>query len=248
MTLARANPLGWAYNEELTSAQMNALDSQLPYALDGGAGGIYAPTDYIEIDNTNGGGIKWGDGTGANWPTVSAREAMFWQNIGAVLFSTNFNTTYEPFYMAQGFKDWENAGGAAPSRPERIAQTYTHASNIPKIGWQCNRFPYGCLVKGIGVRIYQPNASIGSIQYPPQLDVTSEDYASSGAPSAVGSPAVASATYNGSLTDLEVVITPQTFDGKKLVAFLSGEGGTNSQTDMQIIGLYLRVNVSQVRY
>ncbi len=43
MTLARAKALNWGFNEQLTSAQINFIDSQLPYAVDGHAGGTYAP-------------------------------------------------------------------------------------------------------------------------------------------------------------------------------------------------------------
>lgn len=53
MTLVRANPAGWALFELLTSTQMNAVDSQLPYALDGNAGGTYTPTAELELDGTN---------------------------------------------------------------------------------------------------------------------------------------------------------------------------------------------------
>lgn len=52
MTFVRANPAGWALFELLTSAQMNVIDSQMPYALDGQSGGSYAPTDAIILDGT----------------------------------------------------------------------------------------------------------------------------------------------------------------------------------------------------
>ena len=47
--LSRANALNWGFNEKLTSAQINAIDSQLPYAIDGNAGGLYAPSSVISI-------------------------------------------------------------------------------------------------------------------------------------------------------------------------------------------------------
>lgn len=49
MTLTNPKPLGWAYGERLTSAQMNSIGSQLPYAVDGNAGGTYAPSAPIII-------------------------------------------------------------------------------------------------------------------------------------------------------------------------------------------------------
>ncbi len=49
MTFARGNALDWGFNEKLTSAQMNATDAQWPDALDGAAGGVYAPSSVIQI-------------------------------------------------------------------------------------------------------------------------------------------------------------------------------------------------------
>ncbi len=40
--LTNPKPLGWAYGEILTSAQMNTIASQLPFAIDGAGGGTYA--------------------------------------------------------------------------------------------------------------------------------------------------------------------------------------------------------------
>lgn len=45
MTLQRANSIGWGLFELLTSSQMNTIDSQLPYAIDGARGGTYALND-----------------------------------------------------------------------------------------------------------------------------------------------------------------------------------------------------------
>lgn len=49
MTLTRANGSDWAFNDELTFAQINHIDSQLPFAIDGNAGGTYAPSGLISI-------------------------------------------------------------------------------------------------------------------------------------------------------------------------------------------------------
>lgn len=44
MTLTLANPIGWAFGELLTSAQMNHLQNEIVKALDGaGGGGPYSP-------------------------------------------------------------------------------------------------------------------------------------------------------------------------------------------------------------
>lgn len=52
MTFSRANPLGWALYEELTSAQLNALDVDHAGAIDGVAGGTWSPSDTIVINGT----------------------------------------------------------------------------------------------------------------------------------------------------------------------------------------------------
>jgi hypothetical protein len=49
VTFSRVKPLGWAFGEVLTSAQMNALDAILPDALDGADGGEYTPSAVLEI-------------------------------------------------------------------------------------------------------------------------------------------------------------------------------------------------------
>lgn len=49
MTLTNPKPLGWAFGELLTSAQMNSVATQLPYAIDGNAGGTYANTNPIVL-------------------------------------------------------------------------------------------------------------------------------------------------------------------------------------------------------
>ncbi len=51
MTLVRANPIGWGLFELLTSSQINQIDSQLPFAVDG-RGGTYASTDELELDGS----------------------------------------------------------------------------------------------------------------------------------------------------------------------------------------------------
>lgn len=49
MTLVRSKPSGYGFHDKLTNIQMELVDSQLPYALDGHAGGTYAPTDPITV-------------------------------------------------------------------------------------------------------------------------------------------------------------------------------------------------------
>lgn len=49
MTLVRSKPSGFGVHDKLTSVEQELIDSQLPYALDGNAGGTYAPSSVITI-------------------------------------------------------------------------------------------------------------------------------------------------------------------------------------------------------
>ena len=49
MTISRVNVGGWAAYETLTSAQMNQLDINMTYALDGNAGGDYSPSSDLKV-------------------------------------------------------------------------------------------------------------------------------------------------------------------------------------------------------
>lgn len=65
MTFVRANALGWAPFELLLSTQMNTIDSQIPFALDGNAGGIYESSGILEYRNAmilSGNGVTPVDG------------------------------------------------------------------------------------------------------------------------------------------------------------------------------------------
>ena len=68
MTFSRVKPAGFAVNERLTSAQLNALDVNQSNAIDGSSGGTYAPTAVITIA-----------GAGIN-PTLKAAS---WPNFAA---------------------------------------------------------------------------------------------------------------------------------------------------------------------
>lgn len=48
MTFARANALGWADYETLTATQANTIDINISRAVDGYAGGVYAPSSTLE--------------------------------------------------------------------------------------------------------------------------------------------------------------------------------------------------------
>ncbi len=62
MTLTNPKPGGHSIGEKLTSPNVDSAFSQLPYAIDGNAGGTYAPTDPIIIggDGIRVGGIAEG--------------------------------------------------------------------------------------------------------------------------------------------------------------------------------------------
>jgi hypothetical protein len=67
MTFTRVKALGWALYEELTSAQMNALDIDHANAVDGAAGGSYAASFSWSGAHT------W---QASNWPKVTSRTVV----------------------------------------------------------------------------------------------------------------------------------------------------------------------------
>ena len=67
--LVRANSLGWAFLEVLTSAQMNAIDINVTNAIDGDGGGTYAPSSPLDVSNLR--NVEWGNGY---WPAQTSRD------------------------------------------------------------------------------------------------------------------------------------------------------------------------------
>jgi hypothetical protein len=66
MAFARINGPGWATNDKLSSSQINALDIDHAAAVDGGAGGTYAPSAPIIV-----GGSGMQVPSGATWHVLS---------------------------------------------------------------------------------------------------------------------------------------------------------------------------------
>jgi len=81
--IERAKPSNWGTGEKLTSAQMNRIDEQLPYALDGVGGGAYSPSPRIEIA---------GDGIRVTGPALLEGEVSIGDNAGSQL--TVYADTY----------------------------------------------------------------------------------------------------------------------------------------------------------
>lgn len=81
MTFSRVNTLGWALFENLTSAQMNALDLDHSRAVDGNAGGAYAPSSPIAL---SGSALTLAANTTAvwqasAWPGLTSRSILIAQ-------------------------------------------------------------------------------------------------------------------------------------------------------------------------
>jgi hypothetical protein len=53
MTFSKLKPAGYIRGDQITPAQINQLNDDLPYAIDGRGGGTYAPTAAINISNGN---------------------------------------------------------------------------------------------------------------------------------------------------------------------------------------------------
>lgn len=111
MSFSRSNPLGWALFEELTSAQMNALDIDHANALDIVGGGAHAIANPVSTS-----GEKWthtepqdidADLTFINdrWPKLSTRTLTYRQPIVPV---HNEGGSYTIQYGLDG--SWRQSG------------------------------------------------------------------------------------------------------------------------------------------
>jgi hypothetical protein len=115
MAFTRANPLGWALYEVLTSAQMNALDIDHANAIDGAAGGSYTPSGLITID---GGPVAFG--TGALVAEPSTGEVVFQD--GFVDIAAQSYTRVYPFVHAQLLEHFT------------YGSTYVYQSSVAGVG------------------------------------------------------------------------------------------------------------------
>lgn len=84
MTLTNPKPLGWSNGEVFSSTQASAIGNQLPYAVDGNAGGTYAPTDPI---------ILGGDGLTVTGPLVISGTCARIENLAAAAYSVTATST-----------------------------------------------------------------------------------------------------------------------------------------------------------
>ena len=134
MTFSRANPLGWALYEELTAAQMNALDVDHTGAIDGVNGGFYTPSSPIhingELDVTT---------LGVANSTVTTLHVLGVATIdGNAVVKGNFDigTSASPasctvYDVTQFLNDTEVIGGAAKQFYVSCGQTTIHALGGP---------------------------------------------------------------------------------------------------------------------
>lgn len=243
--LTRANALGWAPFEELTATQINTVDSQLPNAVDGVAGGDYDPTEWIQLLGVNNRGIKWMDPT---WPALEVREQIFYRPFVPVSM-TAWGASADNWLLAGSNADWRVPVGHGGAIQQNYVDT-AGSPNVPTITFDLGCLPDGCSAKAVGVVIYQETASAGAIASPPQLQAFKKSVSADGAPANPSGhvTATASATYNQANTVLEATFTPQNLDGFKLFGTLYGEAGANAQDDMRILCVYLKANVSFLRY
>lgn len=96
MSFTRANPVGWAINEVLTSAQMNQVDLNQSRALDGNAGGSYSPSADLDFPGAN--NIRWG---ATRWPKLTSRTVSRVQPL-ALFFSTAVGGTADFLTVSNG--------------------------------------------------------------------------------------------------------------------------------------------------
>lgn len=107
--LVNIKPLGWAFGELLTSAQMNSISSQLPNAVDGIGGGTYAATAPISITGQL---ITFDDLTVTDDLTVSGDTIL--GNADTDTLTVNAEATFAgPVTLGSGLSDAITVNGAA---------------------------------------------------------------------------------------------------------------------------------------
>jgi hypothetical protein len=180
MTFSRVKALGWATNEKLTSAQMNALDEDHADAIDGVGGGTYTINAPLEI---NGDDVTLGDFSGGR--LISAGDALVNGSLdvaGATTLASvdvTGTTSLTGALTANGNTTIGNASGdahsitgtttvngpvvfAAPGRPRYTTATLTDANtNITPVTANIYYMPSGVMSTGRTLTVDDTNCGNG---------------------------------------------------------------------------------------
>lgn len=254
MTLVRANALGWAAFEELTATQCNTMDSQLPYALDGGAGGVYGPSADLEIDNVNTGALRLKGAT--HWLKLETREVLIPQGLRPVFISDkSVGNPYQTLFSDGSGADWKAATATALNKGA-FQQSYVDATGTaitPEIWFEMSRYPLLALLKGARIDIYHPTVGADPTVRP-KADVWMLDNSPGNVPTLqqIGAPVTVAANYRTSNPTVTKSIEVDFNDfapveGRRLFIALYGEANTGAAGGLRALQIYLKTDISQIR-
>ncbi len=247
MSFTRANPLGWGLFEELTSAQMNALDIDHANAVDGVGGGAYSPSATIDFSVH---GPRWMGSS--HWPKLESRTITLPQPF-IVRGVSSFNGATDGPYPGGG--DWQFESTLVPDG-RWLEQVFVHAASIPSVTLECVDIPDGVTLTAFGVWLYQPNATLGSLpSVVPKIQLHRWDPTNgSGVGTIVqlgerldqsGSGSYHQNTHAIESTPISEAVNHASYRRYFLTVY--GEGGTNSQNDLRLLGAYLKATIGEIR-
>ncbi len=254
MSFSRVNSLGWALNEELTSAQMNALDLDHSRAVDGNAGGVYTPSSAIDFQ---GSGIKATTlvMNGTAWPTFATRTITLGQGLNDVFVTDKGNPGSGATYHYDGRINNAECDWAAPvSFSGCRYQFYVDTAgspNIPQIWFELIRYPTGATLKSAAIDIHHPTAGADPATMP-KAGVWLLDHPVGGSPSLsqIGADVAVAASYRNAVRRISVSFTPfapTVGEQRRLFLALKGEGGSGAVAGLRALQTYLTFDVAELR-
>lgn len=257
MSFSRANPLGWALYEVLTSAQMNALDIDHANAIDGAAGGTYAPTSKIQFD----GDVEW---AGTRLPKLVSRDYKRVQPL-VFMWGSNLN-----LYTGGGpgtvhlwdCGDWDarQGGATAASRYHFWRASYVDVTptsdNPPEMWLECPVIIDKSTISAMGVWL-NPMSGASLAEFPPSIALFRQNASGGSGPfgsmihehtdttSPVGSYRTDHVAETAAAAFAEVVDMNVNYN-RRFCVRIHGESGSGAQSNLEITGFFLTFTVTEL--
>lgn len=239
MSFTRANALGWALYEVLTSTQMNHVDSQLPNALDGAAGGSYGATADINLTGVGTFGLLNGQ-----WPALDTRTLYRSQGLAVHYTSNNGAVTVSAPTIGADFRAEASSIGLG------VVQNFVDATPStgvrPYVLFECPNVPDQSTIIGAGAMFFGPGPGTNPEKYP-QIYLAEID------PSAGAITQYGTQTYSGLYRSqnyfMETTAISRAVDhsqSKRWTIAITGEAGSNAIAGFTIYQTYLKLQTTKL--
>jgi len=254
MSFTRANPLGWALYEALTSTQMNALDVDHANAIDGAAGGNYAPSSTIQFD----GDVEW---AGVRLPKLVSRN---YKRVQPLIFSwgSNLNLyagggpgTINPWDCGDwDARHYDSSGTSMIYWRSSYVDVTPASDNPPNIWFECPNLIDKSTIIGMGCWI-SPLSGASLAEFPPSISLirmngtTGTGFAVApgeleDSTSPVGSYRVPHVfETSGTISE---AIDQTTYYNRRYAFRVFGESGNGAQASLEIHGIFLEFAVTEL--